>query len=334
MSEQTSSISLSKKDLVTQYIQPVLRSKMLPAIISCIVFFVLGGLLSPGYTSIENMGNILASASILALAAAGQTLVVLSGHDGIDLSIGQVMSLTAVVSYMVLNGNDGRIPLTILVIVLIGAAIGLINGSGVVFVGLPPLVMTLGISAVVQGLVFASNAGGTPIGKVSPLLLEISSGRLGPLRYLAIVGIIAVIVIEFILKRTKYGNQLYLVGNNREAARLCGLPVNYIILLTFVLSGILSAIAGLFLLGYAGTANLDLGSSYTLLTIAAVVIGGTQLSGGEGGFLGTFIGSILMMLLTTVLISVGVSDAIREILVGLFLMLTLIAYARAPKLRQ
>jgi len=319
---------------LTDIISTIGHNKILPAIISCMVFFALGGILSPGYTSITNLGNILASASILALAAAGQTLVILSGHDGIDLSIGEVMSLTAVTTYMVLNGNDSRIPLAILVAIALGTIIGFFNGIGIVFAGLPPLVMTLGMSAVVQGLVFASNAGGTPIGKASPLLLSIASGRLGPMRYLAIVGLLVIIIIELILSRTNYGKQLYLVGNNRSAARLCGIPINPLIIATYLVSGALSGIAGFFLLGYAGTANLDLGGSYTVLTIAAVVIGGTQLSGGEGGYLGTFIGSVLMVLLTTVLISVGVSAAVREILVGFFLMLTLFAYARAPKLRQ
>lgn len=324
----------NKKSFGARVSDLFINHKILPAILSCIVFFILGGILSKGYSSAENLGNILASGSILALAAAGQTLVILSGNDGIDLSVGQVMSLTAVVTYMVLNGKDANIPLALILIVLIGAVIGFINGLGIVVVGLPPIVMTLGMSSVVQGMVLASNAGGTPVGKASPLLLEIGSGRFGPLRYLAIVGIIVVIIIEVVLQRSKYGHKLYLTGNNREAARLSGIGTKNLTIFTYLLSGVLSGLAGFILLGYAGTANLDLGGSYTTLTLAAVVIGGTQLSGGEGGYVGTFIGSVLMILLTTVLVSVGLSDSVREILVGVFLLLTLIAYARSPRLRQ
>ena len=334
MSEMTNTSNKPGTTWIASVFRSVKQSKMLPAIGACLLFFVLGEILSPGYLSEKNINNILASATILALAAAGQTLVIISGHDGIDLSIGQVMSLSAVATYMILNGVDSMIPLAFGVVILLGAAVGIINGLGVVFVGLPPLVMTLGMATVVQGLVFASNAGGTPVGKVSPILLDIASGRLGPVRYLTIVGFVAIILIELLLKRTKYGHQLYLVGNNSEAAKLSGIPVKAIILLTYLLSGVLSGIAGFFLLGYAGTANLDLGGSYTMLTIAAVVIGGTQLSGGEGGFLGTFIGAVLMRLLTTVLVTVGLSDSVRNILVGVFLLVTLLAYARAPKLRQ
>ena len=333
MGEMNATIQTNKQKIII-FLRAIGQNKMLPAIGACILFFVLGEILSPGYLSSKNINNILASGAILALAAAGQTLVIMSGQDGIDLSIGQVMSLSAVTTYMVLNGLDSKIPLALGIVAVISALIGFINGIGVVFVGLPPLVMTLGMSTVVQGLVFASNAGGTPVGKASPLLLEIASGRFGEIRYLAIVGIVAVIVIEILLKRTKYGQQLYLVGNNREAARLSGIPVKTIIMVTYILSGVLSGIAGFFLLGYAGTANLDLGGSYTVLTIAAVVIGGTQLSGGEGGYIGTFIGAVLMRLLTTVLVAVGLSDSVRNILVGIFLLITLLAYARAPKLRQ
>lgn len=335
MSEQDYTNSKTQNNQIEGIFKAIKQNKMLPAIIACIVLFILGELLSPGYISQDNIGNIIASAGILSLAAAGQTLVILSGNDGIDMSVGQIMSLSAVASYMLLNGNDARIPLALIIISVVGSIIGFINGLGIVFAGLPPLIMTLGMSAVIQGIVFASNAGGTPIGKASPLLLKIASGRIfGPLRYLGIIGIIAVIVIELLLRKTKYGHQLYKIGNNRAAARLCGIPTNKIVLITYSLSGLLSALAGFFLLGYAGTANLDLGGSYTLLTIAAVVIGGTQLSGGEGGYIGTFIGAILLRLLTTVLVTVGLSDSVRNTLVGVFLMLTLLAYARAPKLRQ
>lgn len=121
MSENVKSIETSipfSKQFVT-----LSRNKMLPAIGACILFFILGEILSPGYLSTTNIGNILASAAILALAGAGQTLVILSGHDGIDLSVGQVMSLSAVATYMILNGNDAHIPLALVVIIAIGAFI-------------------------------------------------------------------------------------------------------------------------------------------------------------------------------------------------------------------
>ena len=316
------------------FFKGIFQIKIVPAVIACIILFILGGLIKPGYASLLNLGNILGSAAILALASAGQTLCILSGNDGIDLSLGQVMSLTAVLSYRFCNGSDANIPIALLVIIAAGLIIGLINGLGIVLIGLPPLVMTLGMNAVVLGSVFASCAGGSPVGKTAPLLLHIASGRIAGIRYLAILGIVAIFVVEGILRYTKYGRQLYLVGSNRRAAKLSGIDVNKTVIVTYTLSGIFGALAGFFLLGYAGTANLDLGGGYMLLTVAAVIIGGTQLSGGEGTFVGSYVGAVLIVLLTTFLISIGVSQAIRDILMGIVLLMILSMYARSPKLRQ
>jgi ribose transport system permease protein len=310
------------------------RASWLPAAVTSLVLLLAGGILSPGYASWGNLNQILAGASILMFAAAGQTLVMISGDYGIDLSVGQVMSLSAVLAYAVLDGSDARLPLALGAVLLVGAALGLLNGLGVVWAGLPPLVMTLGTLVIAQGIVFASAQGGTPEGGVAPLLGDLTSRNVAGVRWVVFLAILFVVAVEIVLRKTRYGRMLYLIGTNREAARLSGVPVGRYVILTFVLSGMCGAFAGMVLLGYAGTANLDLGGGYLILSIAAVVIGGTSLAGGSGNYLRTAVGSITLVILTTFLLSVGISEAVRQVITGALLFVLLAFNARSPRLRQ
>ncbi len=310
------------------------RAPWLPALIAAILLLALGGVLSPGYASWGNLNQILAAASILMFASAGQTFVMISGDYGIDLSVGQVMSLAAVVGYSVLQGQNANLPITLVAVLLVGAVFGLLNGIGITLLRLPPLVMTLGTLIVAQGATFAYAKGGTPSGGVAPLLADLTTRNVAGIRWITFLAIAFVIAVELILRKSRYGQMLYLIGSNRESARLSGIPINRYVTLTYVLSGMFGGFAGLMLLGFAGTANLNLGGDYLLLSIAAVVIGGTSLAGGVGSYLRTAVGSVTLMILTTFLLSVGISDAIRQVITGGLLLVLLLFNARSPKLRQ
>ncbi|BCV21389.1 ABC transporter permease [Moorella sp. Hama-1] len=306
----------------------------LPPVIISIILLLIGQILNPGFADANNVGNILAIASILAIAAAGQTLVIISGGEGIDLSIGQVMSLGALIGCGILNGLNANIPVAILVLIIMGAIIGLINSIGIWWVGIPPLVMTLAMGTVAGGFSLAITQG-RPQGSVPSLLLTLGGGKVvGPVRWLFILTIIVLIIIELVLARTKYGKSLFLTGNNRNAARLCGIKVGTIIFITYILSGILGMISGLLLLSFIGTAQLQMGDNYTMLSVAAVVIGGTQLSGGKGTYIGTVLGAIVIVILTNVLISIGMGPGVRQVITGIVLLLILLAYSRQPSIRQ
>lgn len=310
------------------------RAPWLPALVAAIFLLVLGGVLSPGYASWGNLNQILAAAAILMFASAGQTFVMISGDYGIDLSVGQVMSLTAVLAYATLEGQNANLAMGLLVVLLVGAAFGLLNGLGITLLGLPPLVMTLGTLIVAQGATFAYAQGGTPSGGVAPLLADLTSRNVAGIRWITFLAVAFVVAVELVLRRTRYGRMLYLIGSNRESARLAGIPINRYVTFTYVLSGMFGGFAGLMLLGYAGTANLNLGGDYLLLSIAAVVIGGTSLAGGTGSYLRTAVGSVTLMILTTFLLSVGISDAIRQVITGGLLLVLLLFNARSPKLRE
>ena len=153
-------------------------------------------------------------------------------------------------------------------------------------------------------------------------------------RYVTIVVAVLVVALAVFIARSRFGKNLYLVGSNREAARLAGINVRRVVVIAFVTAGVCGGIAGLLLLSYAGTANLDLGGEYLLLTIAASVIGGASLAGGEGNVVSSAAGAVALQVITTFLLTIGVSDALRQVVTGLLLVGMLFLNARIPKLRQ
>lgn len=332
------SINIQSKNLINQKLnfkEMFQNYKVfIPPVIISIILIITGQLINPGFASINNIGNILAIASILCIGSAGQTLIIISGGDGIDLSLGALMSMGAVIGSGVLLGIDSRLPLAIVTLVLLGTSFGFANGVGVWWLGIPPLVMTLAMSSVIDGFTLAVSQG-RPFGSASPLILALGGERLfGFLRWLVLIAIFFIIFVEYILKRSKYGKSLFLVGNNRIAARICGIKSQKVILLTYTFAGIMGAIAGLFLLSSVGTAQMQMGSSYTMIAVAAVVLGGTQLSGGKGTYIGTGLGSVVLITLTNVLISIGMAPGVRMIITGVVLVSILIFYSRQPRLRQ
>ncbi len=304
------------------------------AILAIAILLVVGQLLSPGFASLDNVGNILASSTILTLAGLGQTLVILAGDEGIDLSIGALLSLGALLGGAFSGGSDGGLLPAVLMLIGLGAIVGVLNGIGVQWLKVPPLVMTLGMSSVVNGFALAYTQG-QPTGSAPPALLSLGTGHLiGPLRWLVVLGVIVVVLAEWVLKRTPYGRKLFLVGNNRRAAYLSGLPISRTVIITYIATGVCSILAGLVLLGFAGSSNLQIGSDYTLLSIAAVVIGGTRLTGGDGSYIGTALGAIVLVMLTSVLLALRLSEGVRVFIEGALLLGLLIVYhTGAYKLR-
>jgi ribose transport system permease protein len=323
-------LSLSKMKMFWLMLQ---KNEYLPSIFASIVLLVLGQIISPGFAALNNIGNILAVASILAIAAVAQTLVIVSGGGGIDLSVGAVMSMGALLGANFIHGEVSNLPFAIVLLLLIGALIGCMNGFGIQLFGVPPLVMTLIMTSVVNGCTVAYTKG-QPSGTIPDLLLAIGQPVVGPIRWLLILAIVVLVIFGFMMNMTSFGKRLFLVGSNRNAATLSGIQVHRTVIFTYMIAGMISALAGLILVGYAGNAQLQMASDYTLLTIAAVVIGGTKLTGGKGSLVGGALGAIVLMMLTSVLVAIGLPSGIRQLLQGLTLLVILIAYSREPKLRQ
>jgi ribose transport system permease protein len=314
--------------------EQVQHKPWLPALATSVVLLIVGQILSPGFASWSGINQVVGAAAILAIPSCGQSLVMISGNFGIDLSVGQVMSLTAVAGYMVLGSGQSFLPIAVLVVLGIGGCIGAVNGSLVALVRLPALVVTLGTLVVAQGIVLVLASKGTPAGSVPPILDDMTTRSIGGIKWVTILAAVFVGGMVVFTKRSRFGRMLFLVGSNREAARLSGLRVRRIVIITFVLAGMCSGFAGLLLLSYAGTANLDLGSEYLVLSIAATVIGGTSLAGGEGSLIGAATGAIAFEVINALMLTLGASTAVRQMVVGGLLMLLLTFNARTPRLRQ
>ena len=312
-----------------------INNPYLPAIIGVILLLILGQFATNGFLSMNNISSILMTTSILTMASIGQAAVIISVDSGLDMSIGAIMSMTALFGPMIVVGS-GVTSLIVMVpaTILMGAVVGLLNGIGVQILKVVPLVMTLIMSNVVNGFSILVTKG-QPSVSVIPELQAISHTLIGPLRILPAIVIVLLILLEvFFLRKSRYGRSLFLAGNNVNAANLCGINSKGVIILAYVFAGAIAGLAGLMLVGYAGTAQMDMASDYTMLSVAAVVIGGTKLTGGKGTFIGGALGSLVLILITTILQALNMAAGLRSLIQGVILIVILIANSRAPKLRQ
>jgi ribose transport system permease protein len=261
-------------------------------------------------------------AAFLAIVAAGQTLVVLMG--GIDLSVAAVITMTGVVcgNLMTEIGQLGGILVTLLIAILVGVG----NGLGVTLLKLPPLVMTLATLSIIQGVLLVYNAG-KPVSGESPFLEYWARGMLlgipTPVWVLGAVSIVCIVLLHF----TPLGRAIYAIGNNPRAAFLAGVPTVKVQIATYASCSFLAAITGLLLLGRTGYSSKTAGDPYMLMSIAAVVIGGTSILGGRGRYIGTIGGALVLTILLNLLTVENVSEAARMMIQGGLILALLIAYA-------
>ncbi|MGO1509405.1 MAG: ABC transporter permease [Actinomycetaceae bacterium] len=312
----------------------VIRQPIVIAALAAIAILVVGQIVSPGFAGYGQIVSMLRVASFLGIMAIGQTIVILSGNTGIDLSIGAVATFGAIVGARVMDGDNSNLFLGILIPVLLGAGLGMVNGLGIVFLRLPPFVMTLGMMGVAGGLSLAYTQG-VAAGRSAPALTSLVNTRW----FLGIPGVVYVwialiIIVTLLLRRTSYGWNLYAVGTNRRAARLSGLPVGRTVIGAYAASGAFAVVGGLMLLGYNESVLLNLADDYTLTTVAAVIIGGTLAAGGVGGYAGTAIGAVVLQFLSSFLTTVRIPESWRTIITGLVLLSILALFGRQRRLRS
>jgi ribose transport system permease protein len=309
------------------------------AILLAIVLFVMSGLLPNGFgkdmaVAKAQAVNIIRLSVFLGVIAAGQTLVVISGSEGIDLSAGAVVTLSAIITYVMVNGKDERVFPAFVAAILVGAVIGLVNGFGVSFLKVAPLVMTLGMAGVVTGLILVVQHGNVS-GAVSPLMTKIIARPL-------ILGIPGAIILWILfaglmwllMERTAFGKNLFSIGTNRVTARLSGVNVTGMVLATYALAGALSGLGGFLVVGNTGVVFINIGNPFLFPSIAAVAVGGTLLSGGKGSYFGTMAGALVLTLLTSLLTTMQMPDAVRRMVMGGTLLVLISIYGRQKALRQ
>jgi ribose transport system permease protein len=304
------------------------------ALILAVGLFFAGGLINPDFVNPNQAINIMRLAAFLGIIAAGQTLVIISGGEGIDLSVGAVVTLGAILVFRLSAGENEMLLPAVIVALGAGAAIGALNGIGITLLGIPPLVMTLSMTGVVQGTILVVTRGqlegGTP-----PLMAQfIARPLILGIPGVLIIWVIVGVLMWLLLERTTYGKQLFAVGVNRTTARLSGVRVNWIVLLTFTLSGLLAAFGGFILLGFTQQVFLNLGNRYLFPSIAAVVVGGTMLTGGKGSYWGTMSGALVLTLVESLLRAMQLEEAYQLMILGVILVVLISIYGRGARMRQ
>ncbi|MGE3830876.1 MAG: ABC transporter permease [Parvibaculaceae bacterium] len=302
------------------------------AFVCIIVLLLLGSIYSTNFLSPAYLLQQLKVASFLGVIATGMFLVILLGQ--IDLSVPWVVSVGGMMAASATAyGAYGEV-IAIPFGIFCGLMLGLLNGIGIAYLRIPSMIFTLGVNAVAQGLMVVHTGGFAPQDSASESMRFIATkhtlfGIPNALIVWAIVGGIAV----FALSRTTYGRAVYAIGNRERAAYLSGISTQRVVMITFAISGALSAFGGVLLAGYASKAAQAMGDSYLLPAIAAVVLGGTNILGGRGTYLGTIAGVILITLLQSILSVMQMPEWGRQVIYGFVILGMLLIYGRESQVR-
>ena len=310
------------------------------AVLLAVVLFLLSGLLPNGFGSDLDIAartaiNIVRISVFLGIIAAGQTLVIISGGEGIDLSIGAVVTLTAIITYSIVNGRNENVLPALLAVLVVGAAIGFLNGAGIAFLKISPLVMTLGMAGVVSGLILVITQGNVS-GSVAPIMTDLIA-RPNILKIIPgaiVIWIIFGLLMWLLLERTTFGKHLFAIGTNRVTARLSGVNVTRMVLGTYALAGLLAGLGGFLVVGNTGVVHIRIGDPFLFPSIAAVAVGGTLLSGGKGSYWGTMAGALVLTLITSLLTTMQMPESVRRMVLGATLLIMISIYGRQRGFRQ
>ena len=287
-------------------------SRQLGTLIGLLILITFFWILTPHFLTVSNLLNVAQQTAINAIIAVGLTFVIITA--GIDLSVGSILAFSGVVLASALNAGM-PIPVAITLGVLVGLACGSINGLLIAYGKLPPFISTLGMMSVARGAALMYT-NGRPISGFSADFRFLATGEIFSIPTSIIIMIVVYLVAHFILTKTKLGRYIYAIGGNEEAARLSGINVAFYKIIVYGICGLLSGLAAVILTARLNSAQPIAGIMYELDAIAATVIGGTSLMGGEGRVMGTLIGALIMGVLRNGLNLLGVSSFLQQTIIG------------------
>jgi ribose/xylose/arabinose/galactoside ABC-type transport system permease subunit len=282
-----------------------------------LVLLALAGLASDAFFKLNYLTNLLRQAAPVGITAVGVTFVMLL--RGVDLSVGAIVSMSAVMCALVMGGKPENLWIGIVASCACGALVGLANGLLIAYGKVSAFILTLGMSIVVYGLVQMST-GGTARGIVSPGFREILNGRIAGFMPVLVICLLAAVVVGMILQsRTVFGRSIYLIGANPAAARAAGLPVKRVTVIAYAVSGLFAALGGLALLARTGVSGTNPGQGLEFDVLAAVVLGGTTFAGGRGSVGGTFAGVMVLLIALNLANVAGLPFAAQLTIKGLII---------------
>lgn len=306
---------------------PLLRHRAIAAAFAVVVvLFAVGTIHSSGFASGGQLRTLLIYASFIGLTGLGQTLCILTG--GIDLSIPATMSGAAIMTTDIASKSSLPLAWVIVIVLLMAIGVGLINGLGIAYAAVPPIIMTLGTGGAVQGLLLVITEGGITQAPPAAIQNFVDSSVAG-IPTIGVIWFVAIAVGCLLLSGTSLGRKIYAVGTNARAAYLAGIEVKRVLVVPYVISAFSAAIAGLLLMGFVGQAFLAMGEPYLFASAAAVAVGGASILGGSGHYVGTVAGALVLTLVTALLPLFNLGQAWLQIGYGLILLVTVFIGSRA-----
>ena len=310
---QEESVKMNKKKLINQI--HIYRSVLI-----LLVICVFATILSPSFLSVTNLFNVFKQITVAGIVGCGMTFVILTG--GIDLSVGSILGLSGVLASGVL-ASTGNTAVAVAVSLTVGIACGAVNGFFVSVCGIPPFISTLGMMTLLRGVILVYTKG-SPIPIKSDAYKFFGKGSIAGIPVPVIILIIVFLLAHYILTQTSYGRSVYAVGGNREAARLSGIRVKTSEFLVYTLNGLMCGMAGLILTARLGSAQSTSGTGIEMDAIAAVILGGTSLSGGVGFVLPTVVGAMIMGIIDNILTLMNVNPHATNIVKGAVILIAVL----------
>ena len=297
------------------------------SLIGLVLLCVVITFVSPAFMTLSNITNVFTQVSTNAIIAVGMTFVILTG--GIDLSVGSTVAISGAFAASIIKSTN-NVFLAVLAAGIVGIVIGLINGLLISKGKLQAFIATLATMTIFRGatLVFTN---GTPISKLPEKFVNIGNGKIGFMPIPVIITVIVLVIAIYVLTQTRFGRYLYALGGNEDSARLSGINTTKIKTLVYVISGFASSIAGVIIASRIGSASPNAGTGFELDAIAAVVIEGTSLAGGEGRITGTLIGALIIGVLNNGLNLMNVSPFYQSIVKGLVILIAVLLDKKSRK---
>lgn len=287
-----------------------------------VVLIFLSKVVSSSYGSLGFVRSVVAVAAFTAVAGFGQFVVVLTG--GLDLAIPGVITLSGVMLTNLTLGSNSKAAWAVPAVLALGGAIGAVNGLGIVYTKLSPVVMTLATNVILSGVVLVYT-NGTPKGYTPKDIVRVIQGNVGGFPYVIIVLLVFTAIGVLVMNKTSFGRRVYAVGSNRQVAYLSGVRVNGVLISVYAISGLCAALTGVMLDGYGNQSYLSMGDPYLLLSLAAVVVGGVSILGGRGLYIGVLGGAIILQTISTTLSGTSLPEAVKQIVFAVAILAAVVA---------
>lgn len=317
-------------EIAKDKMKALLKYEQMALLLSLIGLCIISTIISPVFLSVNNLMNVLRTASLTAICAMGYMFVILLGE--MDLSVGSMQAVVGIVSVMILNFTK-NVPAALLGGIITGAVLGSINGLLVTKAGINSLIASLGTMAILRGSAYIIT-NGISIQANIPGFEVLGTGYVGPFPIPFLIAVVIFAALYFVLNKTVFGRNIYAVGGNNSAARLCGINVGRIKMAAYIIVGVLTALSGYILACRLNSAQPNAGDGFEFQVISAVVLGGVSLSGGKGNLTGAVIGVLILSVLSNVLVLAGVSSFYQEVSRGIVILLAVYIDSRNKRMAE